>query len=112
MRSVTIRNYSLINWYQKNSENGPPSDILFSNHILLSYNIGKSFSLYIFTGNFYRNKPSKNCLSLILATDGKPLTVSTNSSICPVSSGTIFYLGRTFCPYAHSYHAYISFASF
>ncbi|CAF3173338.1 unnamed protein product, partial [Rotaria sp. Silwood2] len=42
------------------------------------------FFIYIRTENFYRTKSSKNRLSLILSTDGKPLTISTNSSIWPV----------------------------
>ncbi|CAF1182175.1 unnamed protein product [Rotaria sordida] len=61
IRSITIKNYHLIKWYQENPENGLPYDILF--------------------GNFYRTKSSKNCLSLMLSTDSKPLTISTNSSI-------------------------------
>ncbi|CAF4221762.1 unnamed protein product [Rotaria sordida] len=53
VRSITIKNYHLIKWYQENSENG----------------------------NFYRTKSSKNRFSLILSTDSKPLTIPTNSSI-------------------------------
>ncbi|CAF0810132.1 unnamed protein product [Rotaria sordida] len=60
IRSINIKNYHLIKWYQENLENGPPCDILF--------------------GNFYRTKSSKNRLRSMLSTDDKPLTISTNSS--------------------------------
>ncbi|CAM4790447.1 unnamed protein product [Rotaria magnacalcarata] len=64
IRSVVARNYSLIKWYQENRQSGPLCDIVF--------------------GDVYLKKSSKNRLSLLLATDGKPLTVSTRSSVWPV----------------------------
>ena len=35
IRSITIKNYYLIKWYQENPENSPPCDILFGNYNLL-----------------------------------------------------------------------------
>lgn len=84
LRSVVTRNYSLIKWYRENRQKAPTCDILFGTSnfcqsILIIFFLSSSH-----TGKVYQQKSSIHRLSLMLATDGKPLTVSTNSSIWPV----------------------------
>ncbi|CAF0925433.1 unnamed protein product [Rotaria sp. Silwood1] len=57
-------NYQLIEWYRKNPDKGPACDILF--------------------GDFNQHRLSQKLISIMMSTDGKPLTTSNNSSIWPV----------------------------